>query len=224
MGLPQSSVSTESRSIAIEGLRKLMTGAMIFIVATLLIAAALVVAIIVVAPMAAIPAILATGFGRGVAGAFMGLAAIPGGVAIVGFVLNLVGLFGFVIPGTSKLAEWDEKFSTSSNLLGIGYGGGAVLMLIAIILFLVATFTYSLGAFFGGLALVVIGGIMLLVGYIGLIVLSFELNDTFNVTSLMVASILFIIGIFVGVLQFIAWILMYVGLGSAIEKLEKGEM
>ncbi|MEM0372138.1 MAG: DUF973 family protein [Ignisphaera sp.] len=214
MGSPQSSVSTESKSIAIEGLRKLRTGAIIFIVATLLMVGALI---------TAIPTILAAGFGGGAIGAFMGLATILG-VAIVGFILNLVGLFGFVIPGTSKLAEWDEKFSTSSKLLKIGYGGGAVLMLIAIIIILVAAFTYSLGAFFGGLALVVIGGIMLLVGYIGLIILSFKLNDTFSVTSIMVAGILFIIGIFVGVLQFIAWILMYVGLGSAIEKLEKGEM
>ncbi|MEM2008117.1 MAG: DUF973 family protein [Ignisphaera sp.] len=210
----QSSVSTESKSIAIEGLRKLRTGAIIFIVATLLVGATLIVAI---------SAILATAFAEGETGVLMGLTTVLG-LAIVGFILNLVGLFGFMIPGVSKLVKWNEKFSTSSKLLKIGYGGGIVLLLIAIIIILAGAFALNPGIILGGLALAVIGGIVLFIGYIGLIILSFKLNDIFKVTSLMVAGILFVIGIFVGILQFVAWILMFVGLGSAIEKLESGSV
>ncbi|MEM4613964.1 MAG: hypothetical protein QXJ56_08445, partial [Ignisphaera sp.] len=78
------------------------------------------------------------------------------------------------------------------------------------------------GIAFGGLAIAVIGGILFLIGYIGNIIYFFKLKDVFNSTIFLVAAILLIIGIFIGITQFIAWILTFVETRSIESKISSG--
>jgi uncharacterized membrane protein len=69
-----------------------------------------------------------------------------------------------------------------------------------------------------GLFIIIIAAILLLIGYIGLIILGFKLNELEKNTLYLVAAILFIIGIFIGIASFVGWILLYVALGDSIRK------
>jgi hypothetical protein len=62
-----------------------------------------------------------------------------------------------------------------------------------------------------GVIIAVVGLILLLIGFIGLIILMFKLRDDLKDDLFLVAGILFIIGIFVPILTIIAWVLVYVG-------------
>lgn len=197
------------KEMAIEGLSKLRTGALMLIIAVL---------IAVAGTLMAIPAMFGALAG-GPAGLVAGLASVLA-VVLVGIIIMLVALFAFVVPGASRLAHWNTEFSSPSKLIRVGLVGGLIVMIIALLILIAGALTLNPGAVLGGLALMVIAGIMSFIGYIGIILLSFRLNKVFGETIFMVAGILFIVGIFVGILMFIAWILMFVGLGSAIDKLK----
>ncbi len=151
-------------------------------------------------------------------------------VVIVGAILSLISIFAFLVPAFSSLREYNpSRFGTPSKMIKVGYVGGFILIVIAAIIFLASIAgAASRGAtaahlVFGGaivtLALGVIGAILLFIGQIGVIVGMFRLNDELHKTSLLVAGILFIIGIFLGWLNFIGWILVFVGARSALNEL-----
>jgi hypothetical protein len=138
--------------------------------------------------------------------------------ALLGAFLSLYGLYGKIVPGTSMLANVRPKYGTASALVKIGYVGGLIILILGLILALV---TASMG-FIGlvaSLVIILLGIILLFIGKIGIIILSFKLNDDFAETLILVAGILFILGIFFPILDFIAWILLYAGLGNVIERL-----
>lgn len=207
-------LSEETREIAIDGLKKIRTGVLILIITSILLG------VVLIASLSMLPSRI---FEGDIIAVIMGL-----GTAmiliVVGLILMLIALFIFIIPGTSRLVSWNEEFSTSSKLLKVGYGGGMLLLLLALIIIGIGGFMVNLGAVLSGLGLAIIAAIMGIVGYIGFIALSFKLNSVFSESIFTVAGILFIIGIFVSILVLIAWILMYIGLGSAIDKLERTGM
>lgn len=197
----------KSKGIVINGLKRIRIGALIFIIATLLTGVALATLFL---------SLLTEG---DIFVAFTGAVTMIV-LALVGVVLSLIALFVFVIPGTSSLASWNTAFSTSSKLLKIGYGVGMMLMFIALAIVVGGALTLNPGVLLGGGVIALIAAIMVFIGYIGLIILSFRLKDVFGETIFLIAGILFIVGIFVSILTFIAWILMFVGLGITISKLE----
>jgi len=71
-----------------------------------------------------------------------------------------------------------------------------------------------------GVFVILIGAVFILIGFIGVIILCFKLNDVYSNTLYLVAGILFIIGLFIPILAVIAWILLYAGLGSTVRKLQ----
>ncbi|MEM2698433.1 MAG: DUF973 family protein, partial [Ignisphaera sp.] len=98
-------------------------------------------------------------------------------------------------------------------------------------------FLRFLAPLFGGLAIILIGGLLWLVGNIGLILLFLRFHSVFNEVPLLIAAILFIlliimglmaalplIGIFIAIVTAIltltAWILSYIGLGNVIKKVQ----
>lgn len=127
---------------------------------------------------------------------------------LIGAVISLVGMYAKFIPGTSRLAQINPEFSTASTLIKIGYLVGLILMIIGALTLIILV----------GFFLIVIAAIFMFIGAIGLIILCFKLNDLEKNSLYLVAGILFIIGIFIGIASFIAWILMYVALGHSISK------
>ncbi|MEM1745956.1 MAG: hypothetical protein QXZ45_03895 [Candidatus Nezhaarchaeales archaeon] len=64
----------------------------------------------------------------------------------------------------------------------------------------------------------IVGYILLILGYVGVIILCFKLNEVEQNTLYLVAGIMFIIAIFISIVGFVAWILLYVALGDSIRK------
>ncbi len=159
---------------------------------------------------------------------FGGTGALAGAVgmlaaALIGAILGLASLFAFLLPAFSRFKEYDSsKFGTPSTLLKIGYGGGFALLFIAMLVLIGGAVAKSPGILLGGLALFGISAILLFIGLIGLIIGSFKLKDVTGEGMFTAAGVLFIIGIFVNILTFIAWILIFVAAGRALSKLGTG--
>jgi len=142
---------------------------------------------------------------------------------LIGLVLIVVGVYVFLLPSAKQFATWrPTEFSTASKLLRIGYIWGVAILILALLAIIAGAVSLNLGIAFGGLAIAVIGGILFLIGYIGNIIYFFKLKDVFNSTIFLVAAILLIIGIFIGITQFIAWILAFVETRSIESKISSG--
>jgi len=142
---------------------------------------------------------------------------------LIGLVLIVVGVYVFLLPSAKQFATWrPTEFSTASKLLRIGYIWGVAVLILALLVIIAGAVSLNLGIAFGGLAIAVIGGILFLIGYIGNIIYFFKLKDVFNSTIFLVAAILLIIGIFIGITQFIAWILAFVETRSIESKISSG--
>jgi vacuolar-type H+-ATPase subunit I/STV1 len=135
-------------------------------------------------------------------------------LVLLGVIIMFIGFFWKFISGTQKLAQADKRFTTASQLVGL-YRWGLVLALISIIL--AVTIVDLVIAI--PLAIVTLILILFLLGSIGLIILSFNLNEVYKNILYLVAGILFIIGIFIPILNAISFILLYIALGDTIEKL-----
>ncbi len=189
----------------IEGLRKLKTASLIYIISALLVGVGFTAAMM--------------GFAFGAGGAVFGGVGVLA-AAIVGALLGLIALFAFLIPAFSHLKNADPSmFGTPATLVKIGYAVGFILFIIGVGLIMSVIATGNPAMVFGGLGLFALGGIFLLIGLIGVAIGMFKLKDKTGETLFLVAGILFIIGIFVGILQFIAWILVFIGANSAINKM-----
>jgi hypothetical protein len=158
------------------------------------------------------------------------------------FILELIGLWGFFVPGASKVGRANPEFSTASTLIKIGYFWGYLigiilgvvfvgLIIYSIILRSFALFILSLmGVSIGA----IIVAILVLIGYIGLILLAYKFYELEKISLYLAVFILLILSLvfsfmsfisYVGVvsllaevLGFIAWILLYVALGESIRR------
>ncbi len=130
---------------------------------------------------------------------------------IAGFVMALVATYGFLLPASAKFAEYDkERYGTVSTLIKIGFIGGPLSAIGGIVLAVLGIFVALPGFVVVGVILLIIAIVLLLIGIIGLIIMTFRLKDDTDDDLFMIAGILFIIGLFVGFLTVIAWILVYV--------------
>jgi len=198
----QVSAPSPAKDIVVEALDKLRMASLLLIIAT----------IIVVAASFMMIGSLITGFTGNIFTALAG-SVIVVAVAIIGFILVLVSVYGYLLPSVNQFATWKpQEFSTARTLIKIGYIAGPIIMIIGLATIFIVI----------GLGLIVIGGILLLVGEIGVIILLFKLRDAFNSTLFLVAAILAIIGIFIPILDFITWILVFVESGSVKSKVLAG--
>lgn len=197
MNMSLESTPTPTSSDVIEAYGSMRRGILYFIIGWLLIGVglmAILLGIFAIAPRGAMA---------------FGFAMVMMVLVIAGAIIGLVGLYAHFIPGTTKLASVDLRYSTAATLIKIGYVWGLVLLIIGVPLLLV---------FFIGLPIIIVGCILLLLGYIGVMIVCFKLNETEQNTLYLVAGILFIVAIFVSIVGFVAWILLYVALDDSIKR------
>jgi len=180
-----------------EAYRLMREGALLLIISSLLVGAGMVLLFFSIIPAAFV------GF-KAVLGLVIALIVL----LIVGGVIALIGLWGKFIPGVEKLAVINPEFGTSRTLIKIGLFWGIILLIVGAVTMIVII----------GIFIIIVAAILLLIGYIGLIILGFKLNELEKNTLYLVAAILFIIGIFIGIASFVGWILLYVALGDSIRK------
>ncbi len=217
---------SEKISLALEGLVKLRRASILMIIASIIGAAASIAVISMIFGMLAIhpamPSPPSSIIGVVVAGVVIWL---------ISAILQLIAVFAYLVPSFRKLKEYDTaSFGTSSTLITIGYIGGTVLLIISIVVIFASLLARSLGGIMGGEMIIFVSIILLLIGYIGIIIGCFKLRDHFQETLFLAAGILFIVALVLsfipyirtvgGILEFIAWIILYVATGSAIRKLK----
>lgn len=130
----------------------------------------------------------------------------------IGFVVSatlfFIGLWGKFLPGLGVLKDVIPEISTAESLIRIGYFWGLILLLVSIpLVFLII-----------GILTFVISLILMFLGNIGLIILSFKLRDIEKDDLYLVSGVLFIIGLIFRLMDLFAWIILYISLGKSIEK------
>ncbi|MCC5990870.1 MAG: DUF973 family protein [Thermosphaera sp.] len=190
----------------VDSFRKMREGLLYGIIGSIMVGAS--VFIIIFGFLAAAFSSISHGMGGGDAGPAIAGFAIGVIAAVIGALLWLYGFYGKFIPGVEQLRKARPEYSTATSLIRIGYIWGLILIIVGVILTIILI----------GIFLVVIGYILLILGYIGMIILCFNLNSNEGNSLYLVAGILFIIGIIIPLLQFIAYILLYVALGDTLRK------
>ncbi len=146
---------------------------------------------------------------------------------IVAVIISLISIYVYLVPSFTTLAEYNRsEFGTASTLVRVGFIWGLVLLLLGIALIIVSIVLMVPLQFFGSIIIIYIGFmsvivslILIFIGSIGVIVGMFKLHDLTQDSLFMVAGILFIISIFLGILGFVAWIIVYVACTNNLEKL-----
>jgi len=148
-------------------------------------------------------------FERAIVGAFTG--SLTGTIVeLFGLVIALVAIYAYLRPGALELSKADQRYSTASKLIDIGYLWGLLLFIIGLPLALIII----------GIPLLIVGVILLIIGKVGVIILEFNLYDAEKNALYLVAGILSVIGIVISIASPVAWILMYIALGESIGKYE----
>ena len=200
----------------VEGMRKLKTAALLHIIAWVLVVAATLAgygSIFAVLGMSVswepehgVPPDTTSELGATM-GALIGMLV----VTLAGTILALVATYGYLLPASSDFAEYSrEKYGTVSTMLKVGYLGGIIAVLGGITIIVVGALARLLGFLIVGLIIAIVGLILFIIGLIGLAMLMFKLKDDTGDDTFLIAGILLIIGIFVNILDIIAWILVYV--------------
>jgi len=154
-------------------------------------------------------------------------------VAIVAVILLLISIYFYLIPSAKQFTIWRPlDFSTPSKLMRLGYVGGALTLLTAFILLIIAVVSGFFVVALLGIVLVIAGFILLLIGRIGVIIFFFRLRDAFNSTLFLITAILLMISLVITfipvisvstvVLELIAWVLVLIEVGSLRDKITSG--
>ena len=147
--------------------------------------------------------------------------------------IALYAIFGKIRPGVRQLSEVDSRFRisyTGTTLILVG-----LVIMVPVLIVLAAEFAAAgslpeamRGAVIGGaiLALLLIGGIIVLIGYVlTFVVGAFTLQCRYQNSLYMAAGILFILDIALflvnlsGILALVGYVLMYIALGDTINRL-----
>lgn len=227
------------KDTAIDGLNKLRIGALIQLIAGFIgLFLAIFVSIIVSRVFGStlgfgIPWLLGRGFLRTILSLVQHISkfvVIALGIFIASAVLTFIAIFGYFIPGASRLADWKPRFSSSVTLMEIGYVGGLPLLIVASVILVLGILMASMGLVVGSLVLYLLSGILTILGFLGLLILLINLYSEFGSLLLLLSCLLLIARLILSfftrtllvssVLSVIAWVLIYVGLEESAKKLE----
>jgi len=129
-------------------------------------------------------------------------------VALVGFILALIAVYGKLLPSAEDFTKYSHEFSTPSTLIKIGYIVGLIVGIVGVL-----TLIFIIGFF-----LLIVAWIFLILGKIGLAILCFKINDKLKSGIFIAAGILFILSLIppMQILSFIGWILAYIECSSLL--------
>ena len=138
-------------------------------------------------------------------------------LGLIGAIIALIGIFK-LIPASSDLKAHDaSRYGTASTLIKVGLLIGYILLLIGFLVIAAGAATLSLGLIIIGGMITLVSLIFLLIGYIGVLLLLFKLKEETNEGLFLAAAILMIIGVFIGILMFIGWILVFIACGKVLK-------
>jgi hypothetical protein len=164
-------------------------------------------------------------------GAILGAGIIWFVLLFAGILLAAISIYVFLLRSVNQFASQNpEKFSTPEKLIKIGYFGGAIVMLLGVLIIILAMAYMLISKSFealeavdiatlGGYGLLGIGSLLSFIGFIGLIMYFLGLKDMFNSTLFLVAAIFELLSMFIPILGFVVWILVFIESDSLEKKL-----
>ena len=234
MPQPSTSIAPSTKTIVIESLDRLRQAALIFIVGSVIgfIGGVIALALVFHLFVGGFPAFETHQ---------IALTAVAISLAVIALaaLLAIIAVYGYLVPSAKGFASWrPTEFSTPSTLISVGYVWGLIIFIIGLVIIGIGL---SMAAHRGpggaslilaGVAIVIVGGILGLIGRVGLVIMFFKLKDVFNSSTFLVVAILEIIGLIVslipyamavaGVLGLVEWILVYTETDSIRSRIETG--
>ena len=163
---------------------------------------------------------------------------------LAAFILWLTGLWGFFVPGASRVGKANPEFSTAATLIRIGYFWGILVLLISlvvigvVVVYAIVTQSPSiLITLLGLIPVLLVCTILVLVGYVGLLVLVYKFHELERIGLYLAVFILLILDLVLGFVVFVpytgvvivpseaislvAWILLYVALGESSRRAQQ---
>jgi hypothetical protein len=163
---------------------------------------------------------------------------------LAAFILWLIGVWGFFVPGVSKVGKANPEFSTAARLIKIGYFWGILVLLISLVVIgvvvayaIIAQSPSILIALLGLVPVLLVCIILILVGYVGLLVLVYKFHELEKIGLYLAVFILLILDLALGFAVFVpyagvvivpseaislvAWVLLYIALGESIRRAQQ---
>jgi hypothetical protein len=163
---------------------------------------------------------------------------------LAAFILWLIGVWGFFVPGVSRVGKANPEFSTAARLIKIGYFWGILVLLISLVVIgVVVAYAietqnpFILIALLGLVPVILVCIILILVGYVGLLVLVYKFHELERIGLYLAVFILLILDLVLGfvalvpytgvvivpsgVISLVAWILLYVALRESIKRAQQ---
>jgi len=134
-------------------------------------------------------------------------------ITLFALILLVASMWGFIIPGARYLANIDARFTKASNLLNLGWIWGTVIAIIGLVMSIASAYLIIILPIC--LGLLIVGIILILLGYTGLIILTIKLSDFEKIERYETTAILFTLSSFIPLLIPIPWILFYLALKTS---------
>lgn len=134
-------------------------------------------------------------------------------IITIGCILLLSAVYLYLMDSMKNLSEFDAGYSIYSSIVRIGYIVGATIIIIGLLLILMLPIIGSLSIF--------IGLILLFIGKIGLIASLFKIGDEFGNSLFLVSAIIYLIGIFIPPLDFLASIFLYISSRDILNRIPR---
>lgn len=197
-----------------EGLEKLKTAALFQIIATLITA----VAIPYIVFLSVFPVALSHMLPHATPWTIPAAVGVALLATVAAAVISLISVYAYLVPSFATLAEYNRsEFGTVSTLVKVGFIWGLILLISSIALIIVGAVAL-IPLLILGIVLLIVSLVLIFIGWIGVIIGMFKLHDLTQDSLFMAAGILFIISIFLGVLGFIAWIIVFMACKNSLEK------
>jgi len=133
-------------------------------------------------------------------------------MGLAGCLILLIAVFLYLMDSMNGFSEFNVRYSTSSSMVKVGYLGACLMFIIGFLVSLILPLISLILIFFGILLLVV--------GRIGFAYLLTKINSDFKEYAFLISAIIYIVGILLPPVDFIASIILFIASNSMLSRLK----
>ncbi|MCS7368695.1 MAG: hypothetical protein NDF57_03205 [archaeon GBS-70-058] len=133
-------------------------------------------------------------------------------MGLAGCLILLIAVFLYLMDSMNGFSEFNVRYSTSSSMVKVGYLGACLMFIIGFLVSLIFPLISLILIFFGIMLLVV--------GRIGFAYLLTKINSDFKESAFLISAIIYIVGILLPPVDFIASIILFIASNSMLSRLK----
>jgi len=133
-------------------------------------------------------------------------------MGLAGCLILLIAVFLYLMDSMNGFSEFNVRYSTSSSMVKVGYLGACLMFIIGFLVSLIIPLISLILIFFGIMLLVV--------GRIGFAYLLTKINSDFKESAFLISAIIYIVGILLPPVDFIASIILFIASNSMLSRLK----